>query len=92
VAIAAGDPGWWSGRMKLASSTPAPPSWGRSRRISVRAGYADDGVEKLALQERAAFDVKSERDEERRHGVEVGHRDSDVVEPPNARHEGILQA
>ena len=35
-AIAAGDPGSWSGRLKLASSSPVPPSGGLSMMISVR--------------------------------------------------------
>src|ERR1019366_345895 len=37
LAIAAGDPGWWSGRTKLESSSRVPPSGGRSMTISVRA-------------------------------------------------------
>jgi hypothetical protein len=37
VAMAAGDPGSWSGRMNLANSRPAPPSGASSRTISVRA-------------------------------------------------------
>lgn len=34
--MASGDPGSWSGRMKLASSIAVPPSGGRSTTISVR--------------------------------------------------------
>jgi hypothetical protein len=36
LAIAVGDPGSWLGLTKLASSTPVPPSGGRSMTISVR--------------------------------------------------------
>ena len=36
LAIAAGDPGWWSGRTKLESSSRVPQSGGRSMTISVR--------------------------------------------------------
>jgi hypothetical protein len=41
---------------------------------------ADDGVHELALHERPALDLETERDEERRCCVEVGDGDADVVE------------
>lgn len=52
--------------------------------LGARVRYADDGVQELAFQERAALDFETELDEERGHRVEVGQRDADMGEPPNA--------
>ena len=72
----------------------AGPAVGRAQQedLGTRAGYADDGVEELVLQERAALDLETKRNEERRRRLDVGHRDADVVQPLNPRHAGILQA
>jgi hypothetical protein len=77
LAIAAGDPGSWSGRTKLDSSSRVPPSGGR-KHDDLGAGVrdADDSVYELHLHERPAL----EPDEERRHRVEVRDGDADMVE------------
>jgi len=55
--------------------------------LGAGAGYADDGVEELALNEHPrAFNLETETDEERHHGVEARDRDTDVVETSNERH------
>jgi hypothetical protein len=82
LAIAVGDPGSWSGPTKRASSTPARPSGGHSMTISVRRD-PDDRVDELALHEGAALDLETQVGEKRRHRVEVGDGDSDVVELPD---------
>jgi hypothetical protein len=81
LAIAAGDPGSWSGRTKLDSSSPVPPS-GRPQHDDLGAGVGDaaDSVQKLALHERPPLDLETEPDEERRHRVEVRDGDADMVE------------
>ena len=51
--------------------------------LGPRVRDAADGVEELALHERAALDLETQPDEERRHRVEVGDGDPDVVETPD---------
>lgn len=48
---------------------------------------ADDRVYELALHERAALDLETQAGKERRHRVEVGDGDSDVVELPDVCHD-----
>jgi hypothetical protein len=81
LAIAAGDPGSWSGRTKLESSSTVPPSGSRSM-TDLGAGVrnADHSIQKLALHERPALDLKTQPDEERRHRVQVRDGDADMVE------------
>jgi hypothetical protein len=82
LAIAAGDPGSWSGRTKLDSPSPGT-SVGQPQHDDLGTGVrdADDSVQKLALHEHPrALDLETEPDEERRHRVEVGDGDADMVE------------
>jgi len=51
--------------------------------LALRVRDADDRVDELALHERAALDLETQVGEERRHRVEVGDGDSDVVELPD---------
>ncbi len=51
--------------------------------ISSRVRDADDSVQELALHERAALDLETQPDEERRHRVEVVDSDADMVETPD---------
>ena len=73
--------------MNLANSTPVPPV-GRPQPddLGTRVWYTDDGIQEVALQERAALDFETELNEERGHPIEVGHRDSDMIETSTARH------
>ena len=48
--------------------------------LSAGVGNADDSVQKLPLHERPPLDLKPESDEERRHRVEIGDGDADMVE------------
>jgi hypothetical protein len=88
LAIAVGDPGSWSGLTKLASSTRVPPLGGRSMTISVR----DSGMPMTVSMNSPstnvrALDLEIQVGEERRHRVEVGDGDSDVVELPDVLHD-----
>jgi hypothetical protein len=83
LAIAAADPGSWSGRTKLEQLQPGT-SVGRPQHDDLGAGVrdADDSVQKFPLQEHPrALDLETEPDEERRHRVEVGDGDADMVAP-----------
>jgi len=51
--------------------------------LAPRVRDADDRVDELALHERAALDLETQVDEERRRHVEVGNGDSHVVELPD---------
>ena len=49
-------------------------------------GYAHDGVQELALQNRPALSLEAQPDEEGRHRVEISDGDADVIEVPQRRH------
>jgi hypothetical protein len=50
--------------------------------LGARVRDAADGVQELAFHERASLDLEAQADEERRHRVEVGDGDADMVEAP----------
>ena len=83
LAIALGDPGSWSGLTKPRQLDPGS-SLGRPWHddLGPRVRDADDRLDELALHERAALDLETQVGETRRHRVEVGDGDSDVVELP----------
>src|SRR5256885_13148316 len=47
--------------------------------LGPRVRYSNDGVQELALEERAALDLETKLDKERRHRVEVGDGDRKSV-------------
>jgi hypothetical protein len=67
LAIAAGDPGSWSGRTKHDD-------------LGTGVGDSDDRVQELAFHDHPPLDLETEPDEERRHRVEVRDGDADMVE------------
>jgi hypothetical protein len=85
LAIAAGDPGSWSGPLE-ARELQSGASIGRSQHDDLGAGVrdADDRVHELALHEHPPLDLESQPHEERRHRVEVRDGDAYMVETSDA--------
>src|SRR5687768_13154635 len=56
------------------------------RDLALRARYAADGLDELALHESGALELEAESDEERRRRVQVRDGDADVVEASYVSH------
>ena len=56
------------------------PGWTKHDDLGSRVGDAADGVDESTFDERRAFHLKPETDEERCRSIEVGHGDPDMIE------------
>ena len=82
MAVAAGDPGWWSGPDEARQLKPGT-SIGRPQHDDLGAGVgdADDRVQEVARHEHpCALNLETQPDEERHHRVEVRNGDTDMIE------------